>query len=160
MTKGLIVIGYQGIGKSSIAGVQNNIVDLESSTFKADDGTRPLQWYIWYCKMAVNLAKQGYIVCVSSHHYVCDELGKHMDDPDFDIIIVHPSIELRDAWLKRLADRLGRIPIEKNWIAYANAEKSYNLDIRGLIKHRIHDISIDSLDYDLKDVIDNYLNTH
>ena len=47
--KGLIVIGYQGIGKSSIGG-KYNCIDLESSNFYIDD-KRDNDWYKIYCNI-------------------------------------------------------------------------------------------------------------
>ena len=73
MTKGLVIIGYQGIGKSSLAG-WNKCIDLESGNFfvgnkRADD------WYIPYCQTALNIANQGYTVFVSSHKEVREFLS-------------------------------------------------------------------------------------
>ena len=43
----MIVVGYQGIGKSSIGG-KHNCIDLESSNFYID-GKRDNDWYKIYC---------------------------------------------------------------------------------------------------------------
>ena len=71
--KGLIIIGYQGIGKSTAAKHIPNSIDLESSLFKIDN-KRHEDWYMVYAKIAVNLARQGYIVFTSSHKKVVKEI--------------------------------------------------------------------------------------
>ena len=71
---GKVVVGYQGIGKSTLAFHNNRVIDLESSNFFVD-GERPANWHIIYCKIARALCKQGYIVCVSSHKEVREELA-------------------------------------------------------------------------------------
>lgn len=71
--KGLIMIGYQGIGKSSCAG-KNDCIDLESSTFWFE-GSRSENWYIPYCNIAMDLANQGYTVFTSSHKVVREQLA-------------------------------------------------------------------------------------
>ena len=70
----MIIIGYQGIGKSTLANCNLNYVDLESSNFYID-GKRADDWYKPYCKIAEHLSQQGYYVFVSSHKVVRDELS-------------------------------------------------------------------------------------
>lgn len=69
----MIITGYQGIGKSTLAKTNDKIIDLESSCFwkydlydfeKKGEKTRPDDWYVYYCQMAQYLSKQGYIVLV------------------------------------------------------------------------------------------------
>jgi len=81
--KGLIVCGYPGVGKSSIAG-WNKCVDLESSYFSyrpaydVHDGicvNIPVRTDVWtkqYCPIAINLANQGFIVMTSYHKSVIE----------------------------------------------------------------------------------------
>lgn len=156
MQKGLIVIGYQGIGKTSISGVENGVIDLESSSFKHPDGTRVHNWFQQYCKIAVNLASQGFIVCTSSHKCVCDEFEKLIDEDKYDIIVVCPTIDMKEVWLARLAKRLGNDPTEKNWIAYKNAEQNYESSIKDLDRIFFTNIYISNVDYNLKNILDIY----
>ena len=51
----MIVIGYQGIGKSSLAGRNNIFIDLESGNFWVD-GKRADDWYKPYCQIAEHLS--------------------------------------------------------------------------------------------------------
>ena len=66
----MIYVGYQGIGKSSIAG-KNKCIDLESGNFWVD-GKRDENWYIIYCNIAQHLSEQGYNVFLSSHKLLID----------------------------------------------------------------------------------------
>ena len=154
--KGLIVIGYQGIGKSSISGIENGVIDLESSNFKYPDGSRLSEWHELYCQIAVNLAKQGFIVCISSHKCVCDELSKYDPEDLYDIVVICPTINLKEQWLKRLSNRLGHNPVEKNWLAYINAKENYENSIKSLSNTVFDNIYVSNVSYDLKKIIDIY----
>lgn len=71
----MIITGYQGIGKSTLARKENNVIDLESASFwnyENGNKTRPDDWYVYYCQVAEHLSKQGYIVFVSCHQQVRD----------------------------------------------------------------------------------------
>lgn len=59
----MIIVGYQGIGKSSLAGRDKKFIDLESGNFWID-GKRADDWYKPYCKIAEHLSQQGYYVFV------------------------------------------------------------------------------------------------
>ena len=52
----MIIIGYQGIGKSTLAGKDNKFIDLESGNFWVN-GERVENWYIPYCQIAEHLSK-------------------------------------------------------------------------------------------------------
>ena len=66
----MIVIGYQGIGKSTLAARNLKYIDLESSNFWFDDPetkqrVRHSNWYEMYFNVAEDLSRQGYVVFVS-----------------------------------------------------------------------------------------------
>ena len=69
----MIIIGYQGIGKSTLANIDNAYIDLESSNFW-HKGERYDNWYIYYGKIAESLSRQNYNVFTSSHREVRDYL--------------------------------------------------------------------------------------
>ena len=54
----MIVIGYQGIGKSTLAGRDHKFIDLESGNFWVD-GKRADDWYKPYCQIAEHLSKKA-----------------------------------------------------------------------------------------------------
>lgn len=147
----MIISGYQGIGKSSLAG-SNHCIDLESSNFWID-GFRSDDWYKPYCKIANHLSEQGYTVFVSSHEVVRKELEKSYEI----VFVVFPSLKLKDQWIERLRKRYEQIPTEKNFKALANAEDRYEENIKELMYGNLTYHEISNINYDLKDIV-NILN--
>ena len=76
--RGNIFVGYPCIGKTSIAG-QDNIIDLDSSTFKDSTGIRYASWVEVYVNIACSLVRQGYKVFLSSHFLVTEALKRIKD---------------------------------------------------------------------------------
>lgn len=134
---GLIVIGYQGIGKTSIAREHIECIDLESSVFKID-GVRDPNWYVVYVRQAIRLAQQGYIVFVSSHKCVRDELAQYYAR-SYAILPIFPNTHLKDEWVKRLKKRYKNDPSEKNRIAWKDAKTNFDAEIVDLINDRRFD---------------------
>lgn len=131
---GLIIIGYQGIGKSSYARVSTNkeAIDLESSLFYLE-GNRIQDWETIYCNIAISLANNGYTVFVSSHQSVIDELRhRRSNDDNFSIVIVTPSRDLKDDWIAKLNDRYINDGNEKNYRAYLDAKNNFTEEVDNL----------------------------
>lgn len=145
----MIIIGYQGIGKSSIAG-KNDIIDLESGNFWFA-GKRRRDWYIYYCNIAESLSKQGYIVFVSSHKVVRDYLKNYCGES---IYCVFPSLRLKDQWIERLQNRFNETKLEKDYKAWKNAEQCYERNITDLMESGIRYYNIMDIDYRLQDIVD------
>lgn len=110
----MIIIGFPGIGKSSVTRAYDgdtnttSYIDLESSNFVKDDN-----WAKEYCCLAIDLDLQGYNVFVSSHRAVREYLAEKQDlFPD--IIEVFPSKELKIDWLNRLESRYMKCKTAKN----------------------------------------------
>lgn len=147
----MIIIGYPGIGKSTLAGRESGCIDLESSDFKE---LFPVgQWVAPYCTMAENLAKQGFTVFVSSHEAVrsCFYFRETKD-----LGFIYPSLKMRKEWIYKLLNRADDTKLEKDIRAYKRAEACYLLDIkrmREMAKHYPH-CEIESLDYDLLKMVD------
>ena len=144
----MIVIGYQGIGKSTLAGRNNRFIDLESGNFWVD-GKRADDWYKPYCNIAEHLSKQGYIVFTSSHEVV----RKQLENSDEDIVVVFPSIELKDEWIDRLEKRYERTGLEKDYKALMNAKDRYEENIKELSEinnYKFCAMSLTHMDYDLE----------
>lgn len=152
---GLIVIGYQGIGKSSLSNNYNTLfIDFESSLFSVD-GDRDDDWHIIYCKQAVSMAKQGFIVLISSHKCVRDELSKYEQD-GFNIVSITPSYELKDKWTAKLYKRYLDDPSEKNSAAYLNAKGCYEENVREIASEpNFSHIFINSMNYNLRSILKN-----
>ena len=148
-TKGMIVIGYQGIGKSTCASKTRGIIDLESSNFKID-GERDENWYVVYCRIAVSLARQGYIVMVSSHECVRSELHKYDPENKYTVVMICPHYTLKDRWMQRLYNRYIQEPTEKNYAAWKNADAHFVDSILSMTQGVVFStIFLNSMDYDL-----------
>ena len=138
----MIVIGYQGIGKSTLARESKGFIDLESSSFYVD-GKRPTDWHIYYCRIAEKLSSQGYVVFVSSHQPVRD----YFKTSDERAVIICPSKNLKDEWIQKLRTRYENNMTEKNLRALRNAEERFNEDIDELIHDGIPSILLDNMHY-------------
>lgn len=161
----MIIAGYPGIGKSSVAADDPYIVDLESSSFWIEDSnhtkTRHPDWYINYCQVAEDLSRQGYTVFVSSHGDVINWLGTKGTE-DFYVIV--PDTSLNDAWLKRLKRRFVMSHLEKDERAMKRCELHFTSDVNELLEkvENFQNCTVYTIksieDYDLKEVIKKFKN--
>ena len=149
--KGLIVIGYQGIGKSSCAG--KDCIDLESSCFKINN-ERHEDWAIIYTRIAMHIANQGYVVFTSSHKCVVDifktmplmeNVGK--------VCIFCPQRSMRNEWIERLSKRYNETLLAKDWAALGNAIERYEENIIELVNSGLPVYQPAAMDYDLRNYI-------
>ena len=155
MKTGMIIVGYQGIGKSTLAKNGNGYIDLESSNFFVG-GQRDANWYRVYCQIAWHLAVQGYRVFTSSHQVVRDTFAGM--NTTFPKVIVFPDPKLKDKWIRRLEIRFANCNSNKNFKALKNAQDRFDENIDELRNHDGFDpISINSMDYDLHALIEAYL---
>lgn len=150
----MIIAGYPCIGKSSLALERMDVIDLESSVFCDEKGSRDPDWYIQYCKVAEYLSKQGYIVFVSSHLIVTTYLLTHTKEV---FCIIYPSLALKDRWILRLKNRFLMNHSDKNLRAVERATEFYEQDILNIIdlrlnKYRVYEIK--SMSYNLSDIVD------
>lgn len=147
----MIIIGYQGIGKSSAAGANNGYIDLESSNFWVD-GARPRDWYKYYCKIALDLSKQGYVVFTSSHKEVRDYFLKRIERDK--IVAVFPAKELEYEWIAKLGERFRLYKSEKNYKALMNAKDRFKENIDEMENWGGEFFIIDDMSYVLKDIVE------
>jgi hypothetical protein len=142
----MIVIGYQGIGKSSLAGRDNKFIDLESGNFWVD-GKRAEDWYKPYCQIAEHLSKQGYIVFTSSHEVV----RKQLEGSREVVVVAFPSLNLKDMWIDKLDNRYRDTGLEKDYKALMNAKDRYEDNIRELANSNFaYKLMLNKIDYDLE----------
>lgn len=155
--KGMIIIGYQGIGKSTLSKNGNGYIDLESSNFWID-GKRADDWYIPYCNIAIHLAEQGYIVFTSSHAVVRNYLAEN--GKEIKIAVCCPHYSIKNEWIKKLEDRYNKTKLEKDYKAWKNAEDRYSENIAEMLGHNeFYVISITNINYDLDNMIRLFLRT-
>ena len=167
----MIITGYQGIGKSTLAKEHINIIDLESSSFwkyeedvsrnKTGNRTRPDDWYIYYCQIAQHLSSQGYIVFVSCHEQVRKWLAMHNTEPFY---AIYPSLKLKEQWIKRLEKRYEQTKSEKDYNALIGAQKFYDSNIKQLMLEGGYNeeyfkdyYEIENINYDLFDIIKTFI---
>lgn len=144
----MIVIGYQGIGKSTLAGKDKKYIDLESGNFWVN-GNRADDWYKVYCKIAEHLSQQGYTVFTSSHEVVRNQLANSSEV----VAVVYPDLQLRDEWIDKLRNRYISSGLEKDHKALLNAVACYDSNIRDLGEYvktyKKIGIVLQSMEYDL-----------
>lgn len=143
----MIVVGYQGIGKSTTSNELDNCIDLESGNFFVD-GKRSDDWYRIYVNIANNLSMQGNVVFVSSHKIVRECLNER----NIEFISVFPSLELKEAWLEKLKRRYDKTNSDKDYKAWKNAEEGYDEQIQDLMKEH-NTIVLSDDEYDLKKIV-------
>lgn len=146
----MIVIGYQGIGKSTIAG-SDNYIDLESGNFWVD-GRRDPEWYKPYCQIALHLHKQGYTVLLSSHEVVREYLKQIEPYEDrLATFVCYPDTWLKNAWINKLRERYVETQLDKDYKAWQNAEARFAENIDELAHSGFKKIILETMKYSLKE---------
>ena len=144
----MIIIGYQGIGKSTLANKNIKYIDLESSNFFID-GKRQENWFIIYCNIANHLSEQGKNVFVSSHEVVRESLKYSKEK----VVVVYPSLKLKEQWLEKLQERYNITQLEKDYKALMNAKDRYEENIKELQNNDFTKIEIKDINYDLERIL-------
>lgn len=143
----MIYVGYQGIGKSTLAHMIPNVIDLESGNFFVN-GYRHEDWFMIYANIANHLSNQGKVVFTSSHK----QLRSYMNKMGIPFTVIFPSIELRKQWIAKLKQRWEETKRDKDFKAWVNATEKYNENIRDLSKEKSK-IVITDMDYSLENLI-------
>ena len=152
----MIIIGYQGIGKSTLAASNLKYIDLESSNFLFNDPEtkqkiRHDNWYEMYCNVAEDLSRQGYFVFVSSHQPVRERLLKSGEY----VIACVPSLGLKEQWIEKLHMRYEASGLEKDYKAYINAVDRFTENITEITNSGFELLEIKDMSYDLKKLIED-----
>lgn len=150
--KGAIIIGYPGIGKSTLARDANGYIDLDSGNFWVD-GSRSKNWHIPYCNLAISLANQGYKVFVSSHGVVRRYLSKNASVSLFACV---PDLSLKEKWIQKLEQRYAESLSDKDYKALERAKSLFQIDIEEILGSvNLYPIRIISMDYNLEELLFN-----
>lgn len=150
--KGMIICGYPGVGKSSVAG-WHNCIDLESSNFSHCPFVLDDTNYLWeehYVKVAADLAKQGYTVLLSTHPDVLEEVKKIEKIP---VVIFCPRLSMKEQWNERLKNRYEQTRNPKDKRAWDGAMKNWERNIEHLFDYGLPVVQPAAIDYDLKNYI-------
>ena len=143
----MIILGYPGIGKSTICRDNQKYIDLESSNFYDEYGNRPDKWWVYYCKTAIDLHRQGYTVFMSIH----DEVREYFEHDIFsyNVVMVYPDRNLKDAWIKKLEERYlnsGDIGDRKAW---EKTRDKFEVNLESIEKSDLSRHILTSMDYNL-----------
>ena len=156
----MIIIGYQGIGKSTLVKKRHDVIDLESSKVCFSNGIRPEKWWEIYCNIAIDLHSQGYKVFTSSHKQVRDYFNNVSNEllNMTDLYAIVPSLDMENAWVNKLEYRYAHSKLEKDYKAYMNAKDRYMDNIMEIINDIKQTYIIQSMNYDLSYVVSNLKN--
>ena len=150
----MILIGYPGVGKTSLAGRYNQFIDLESSYFNDSFGEKRPGWFITYCRIAEDLSRQGYRVFVSCHKEVQEYFSKSNEY----VIVLYPALELKEQWFDRVKRRFENDPSMKNKKAMENVERYWDIQINSLRNSPFENkLVLGDMNYTLDTEIDNFI---
>lgn len=150
----MIIIGYPGIGKSTLAGRYKEYIDLESSNWNNPDNTKLDNWWWSYGKVAEDLSRQGYRVFVSCH----PQVQKYFEESNEYVMICYPSLHMKDDWTLKLAQRYEQDRSTKNLAALNNVDLFYDKQIRALDESLFkHKCVLKDMNYILDNEIDNFI---
>lgn len=85
---------------------------------------------------------------MSSHK----EVREVLKDMPF-VFGICPNLNLKDAWIKRLQERFDYTGLDKDKRALGYAKQKYEEDIKDIINSLNKVLTIDSIDYDLNDIV-------
>lgn len=139
-----VICGFPGVGKTTLykemKDTKDKVLDSDSSQF---DKKEFPDNYIKHIKAST---KKGYTVLASSHDVVRDALIKNK----IPFVLVYPSVELKEEYLKRYADRGSPDSfiqlLEKNWDKWIGECDSIKDDLVKKIKLKAKEyISLDKI---------------
>lgn len=142
----MIIFGYPGVGKSTIAKDDYRFIDLDSSDALIRWRWRRRNWEMDYCNMALLLSKQGYYVMVSTH----PEVIKRLMSKEKNYCLCYPDIALREQWVRRLESRYRECPNRSTHNAWLRAKDHLEDDFYQMEQLCGRRIVIHSMDYNLK----------
>lgn len=143
----MILSAYPTMGKTTLTSKRIDIIDLESSCF---DKSNP-NWYIDYCKTALDLEKQGYIVFVSSHKPVQEYMIEHAKK----YFMLMYDISLKDYVIEKCVERYYQTGSEKDFRAMERIRNNFEKDWYDIIHNdHLNSISVYAKDYVLEEIVD------
>jgi hypothetical protein len=93
----MIICGYAGVGKSTLAKGYVGIMDLESTPFEKD----------WerYAKCAIHYHKNGYIVLVSCHKEIRERILSMLAGDNTNVCTIVPNVADKELYRERYTRR-------------------------------------------------------
>lgn len=158
----MIIFGYQGIGKSTVANneIYSRFIDLESSMFRTPmHPERSEDWFQAYGNIICDLDKQGKYVFSACHQQIRDYIASEKNLKGVVAAICYPSLNLKEEWLNRLRQRWMDTQLPKDKAALDFAEASYSSSIKALDKDTDYDhIILNNMNYNLMNILGSYYN--
>lgn len=146
----MIIFGYPGIGKTSIAKEDYRFIDLDSGDALIHGKYRRKKgWEENYCNTALLLNRQGYFVFVSTHREVIYRILNH----EKDVCAVFPDIALKKEWIEALYRRYKDRPNRQTHNAWARAREHFDGDIWSLKALECEKIAIPEMGFNVKKAI-------
>ena len=91
---------------------------------------------------------------ISSHKPVRDYLSSIAKSRDIKLLLIYPTEELQESWIRKLQNRYIATISDKDFKAYMCAKNYYLDNIKDLREQEVWDkIEIDKMDYSLYDLI-------
>lgn len=146
----MIIIGYLGVGKSTVSNKNPNYIDFDSSMFPKEEG-----WEKDYVERAEALSEQGFTVFVSAHKAVQDLLLSSKEK----VIAVYPAVGMRHTWIKKLSERYDKTHFESDKRALERCVECFSFDIAAMSSLPFKKIELrQSSGYDLEKMISEVIN--
>lgn len=146
----MIIIGYLGVGKSTVSNKNPNYIDFDSSMFPKEEG-----WEKDYVERAEALSEQGFTVFVSAHKTVQDLLKNSKEK----IIVIYPNLLLREEWIKKLTERYEKTGFESDRRALSRCVSFYSDDIVEMMELPFTKVELSaSSNYDLEKILSEVIN--
>lgn len=80
-----------------------------------------------------------------------------MKDSKEEVIIIFPSIVIRNEWIDKLEDRYYKSKKDKDYRAWKNAVVRYDENIAELMQSGYQYIEIKDINYNLRELIENFM---
>ena len=145
----MIIIGYLGVGKSTVSSRNPNYIDFDSSMFPKEEG-----WEKDYVERAEALSEQGFTVFVSAHKEVQDLLLNSKEK----VIAVYPAVGMRHTWIKKLSERYDKTQFESDKRALERCVECFSFDIARMSNLPFKKIELkQSSGYNLEEMITDLL---
>ena len=123
-------------------------------------------WVARYVDVATDLAKQGYVVLMSTHKDVIELLKayqNHADNENQDkvhTVIFCPKMDMKDAWIDRLQKRYDKSGLPKDFRALQAVKSDYCGKIEFLQKSGLPVYHPETMGYDLRSYISRIRDMH
>jgi len=145
----MIIIGYQGLGKTTICQKYNNYIDLKCSDYRTIENNDDPDWFLPYCLDGEKLSHEGKVVFMSHNIEVCD----YMKSSSENNYIIIPDDSLYDYWIEKLKNRSDRTGQSKDYYAWLNAKDNFYDEMKYYRETYTNVYIIYDQNYSLEDIV-------